>query len=77
MDQANVLIISDDPTFSRAVTSRWRGEAIVPAFTLLAESDRAVDGVFDVAVLGDIPTMSLASLLRSLAAKTRSRWFWR
>jgi hypothetical protein len=32
---------------------------------------RAVDGVFDVAVLGDIPTMSLASLLRSLAANSK------
>ena len=66
MDQANVLIISDDPTFSRAVTSRWRGEAIVPAFTLLGSNPhRAVDGVFD------IPTMSLASLLRSLAADSK------
>ena len=59
--------------FSRAVTSRWRGEAIVPAFCTLLGSNphRAVDGVFDVAVVGDMPTMSLASLLRSLAANSK------
>jgi len=72
LDQANVLIISDDPAFSRAVTSRWRGEAIVPAFTLLGSNPHwAVDGVFDLAIVGDIPTMSLASLLRSFAADSK------
>ena len=48
------------------------GEAIVPAFTLLGSNPHwAVDGVFDLAIVGDIPTMSLASLLRSFAADSK------
>ena len=36
MDQASILIVSDDAELSRAVTGRWQSERTVPAFTLMS-----------------------------------------
>ena len=54
MDQATVLIISDDPEFSRVVMDRWQGERNAPAFTLMSADvcrDLDADG-FDLAIVG-------------------------
>jgi signal transduction histidine kinase len=69
VDQSGVLIISDDPAFSRAATNRWRGEAAVPEFTVLG-SDRHCDldsGAFDLAIVGGVPAGGLSAVLRVLA----------
>ena len=36
MHQPTVLIVSDDPEFSRAITGRWQLERHVPTFTLMS-----------------------------------------
>ena len=57
MDQATVLIISDDPEFSRVVMDRWQGERNAPAFTLMSADvcrDLDADG-FDLAIVGAVP----------------------
>ncbi len=54
LDQATVLIISDDPEFSRVVMDRWQGERHAPAFTLMSAGvcrDLDADG-FDLAIVG-------------------------
>ena len=54
MDQATVLIISDDADFSRVVMDRWQGERNAPAFTLMSGDicrDLDAEG-FDMAVVG-------------------------
>ena len=64
LDQATVLIISDDPEFSRAVMDRWQGERNEPAFTLMSADvcrDLDSDG-FDLAIVG---RMRSALLFRS------------
>lgn len=69
MDQPSVLIISDDPAFSRAVISRWRGEAAVPAFTMLGSDARDVldSGTFDLALVGGVKSGALPATLRALS----------
>ena len=62
MDQATVLIISDDPEFSRVVMDRWQGERNAPAFTLMSADvcrDLDADG-FDLAIVGAVPVCSSA-----------------
>jgi len=36
MQQPTVLIVSDDPEFSRSITGRWQSECRVPTFTLMS-----------------------------------------
>ncbi|HXP16754.1 MAG TPA: hypothetical protein VN868_06600 [Terriglobales bacterium] len=67
MDQPTVLIISDEPEFSRAVMDRWQAEREAPAFTLMSgDLCRDLDGAgFDLAVVGPVRTR-VASLLQVL-----------
>jgi signal transduction histidine kinase len=67
LDQPTVLIISDEPEFSRAVMDRWQAEREAPAFTLMSgDLCRALDGAgFDLAVVGPVRTR-VASLLQVL-----------
>ena len=56
MDQATVLIISDDADFSRVVMDRWQNERNVPAFTLMSGDlcrDLDAEG-FDMAIVSAV-----------------------
>src|ERR1700680_1435884 len=68
LDQATVLIISDDPEFSRVVMDRWKGERNAPAFTLMSSDvcrDLDADG-FDLAIVGGVRPAVLPSVLNAL-----------
>ena len=68
MDQATVLIISDDADFSRAVMDRWQGERNAPAFTLMSGDicrDLDADG-FDMAVVGAVRPDVLPAVFKAL-----------
>lgn len=68
MDQATVLIISDDADFSRVVLDRWQGERNAPAFTLMSGDicrDLAGDG-FDMAIVGAVRPEVLPAVFNSL-----------
>ena len=68
LDQATVLIISDDPEFSRVVMDRWQGERNAPAFTLMSADvcrDLDADG-FDLAIVGAVPVSVLPSVFNAL-----------
>ncbi len=68
MDQATVLIISDDADFSRAVMERWQGESNPPAFTLMrGDLCRDLDGDgFDLAIVGGVRPEVLSAVFNSL-----------
>ena len=56
MNQPTVVIVSDDPEFSSAITSRWQQERGAPAFTLVSGdlcSGLAPDA-FDLAIVGTL-----------------------
>ena len=68
MDQATVLIISDDADFSRVVMDRWQGERNAPAFTLMSGDicrDLDADG-FDMAIVGAVRPEVLSAVFNSL-----------
>jgi signal transduction histidine kinase len=70
VDQATVLIISDDAEFSREVTSRWQSERSVPSFTLMSSDIRlAFDPEnFQLAIAGRIRTQALSVVLEAMDA---------
>jgi len=70
VDQATVLIISDDAEFSREVTSRWQSERSVPGFTLMSSDIRlAFDPEnFQLAIAGRIRTQALSVVLEAMDA---------
>jgi len=70
VDQATVLIISDDAEFSREITSRWQSERSVPSFTLTSSDIRPV---FDpesvqLAIAGGIRSQALSVILEAMDA---------
>jgi signal transduction histidine kinase len=68
LDQSTVLIISDDPEFSGAITGRWQSERNTPAFTLM-KGDLCQDmdpDTFAVAIVGAVRAGGLAAALRAL-----------
>jgi signal transduction histidine kinase len=68
VDQATVLIISDDADFSRVVLDRWQGKRSAPAFTLMSSDvcrDLAGDG-FDMAIVGAVRPEVLSAVFNSL-----------
>jgi signal transduction histidine kinase len=69
MDRPTVLIVSDSPSFPAALTARWQSERNAPAFTLMqGDLCHHLDAeAFDLAVLGDIRSSSLASVLEATA----------
>jgi signal transduction histidine kinase len=68
LNQAAVLIISDDADFSRVVMDRWQSERNAPAFTLMSSDicrDLDADG-FDMAVVGAVRSTVLSDVFRAL-----------
>jgi len=74
LDQATVLIISDDAAFSGAVAARWQTERHVPAFTLM--SGGLCHGLdpegFDLAIVGGVSAAALPSITNALEAAERA-----
>jgi len=70
VDQATVLIISDNAEFSREVTSRWQSERSVPNFTLMSSDIcLAFDPAnFQLAIAGRIRTQALSVVLEAMDA---------
>ena len=68
MNQATVLIISDDADFSRVVMERWQGERNAPAFTLMSGDicrDLDADG-FELAIVGALRPELLPPVFKAL-----------
>ena len=70
VDQASVLIVSDDPELARAVTGRWQSERSVPAFTLMG-SDVCLGldpEIFQLAIAGGLRPQALSVVLEAMEA---------
>jgi len=67
VDQATVLIISDEAEFSRSLVARWQMERLVPTFTMLSGElwPRSVDS-FAVAIVGPVRREILSVVLEPL-----------
>jgi signal transduction histidine kinase len=68
VDTPTILIISDEPDFSRRITARWQMERMVPTFTLLSGDlwPRFVVDAFDVAIVGELRRELLSVVLEPL-----------
>ncbi|HTR64810.1 MAG TPA: hypothetical protein VMH85_03490 [Terriglobales bacterium] len=71
MQQPTVLIVSDDPSFSSAVTGRWQSEREMPAFTLMgSDLCHALDPeTFDLAIVAGSRSRGVTALQKALAGK--------
>jgi len=68
MDQPSVLLVSEDPEFSRSLMSRWQSERAVPGFVVMAgESGNTPVAAFDLAIVGPTPAQRLDAVLAGLA----------
>jgi signal transduction histidine kinase len=68
MNRQTVVIVTDEPEFSAAVTRRWLNEKNVPSF-ILADSNCPGEfeaGNFDLAVVGGVATEVLGPVLETL-----------
>jgi signal transduction histidine kinase len=68
VETPTVLIISDEPDFSRRITARWQMERNVPTFTLLSGElwPRFAVDIFDVAIVGQLRRDLLSVVLEPL-----------
>jgi hypothetical protein len=74
LNQPGVLIVSDDPSFARAVTARWEQASLAPDVTL-ATSDvwaTAIGERYDVVIVGPLHDEIAAALLEALAEQSVS-----
>jgi signal transduction histidine kinase len=73
VDQPTVLIIADDPEFSRLVSGRWQAERVVPAFAVMSGDLRSgfQADAFDLAIVGPIHKGRLRPLLEELDRASR------
>jgi signal transduction histidine kinase len=70
VDQPTVLIISDDPEFSRAVVGRWRSERTLPSSTVMS-TEVCLDfdpESFQLAIAGAIRQQALSVVLEAMDA---------
>lgn len=56
MNQASVLIVSDDPEFARTVASRWQSERHVPGITILNSDlwSSSTSAGYDLVIVGPV-----------------------
>ena len=68
MERPTIVIISDEPGFSSAITERWMSERNVPSFTMISGShlEQLQHESFDVAVVGRIHGESVEHVLDCL-----------
>ncbi len=68
MNQPTVVIVSDDPEFSGAISSRWQQESGAPAFTVV--SGDLCSGLspetFDLAIVGNVRGGLQSGILKTL-----------
>lgn len=68
MNQPTVVIVSDDPEFSGAISSRWQQERGAPAFTLV--SGDLCSGLspetFDLVIIGNVRGNLQSSVIKTL-----------
>ena len=68
MNQPTVVIVSDDPEFSGAISSRWQQERGAPVFTLV--SGDVCSGLspetFDLAIVGNVRSELQSNVLKTL-----------
>jgi hypothetical protein len=69
LQNASVLIVTDEPEFARLLTACWRAERDVPAITVLASNVwNEHEGVaHELAVVGPLREGKLPEILQSLA----------
>ncbi len=72
-NSVNVLIISDDPEFSRTLMARWQSERMVPLFTVMSSDLWSGDGSaqFELAIVGAVRAGRLSPTLKSLDTPSR------
>ena len=70
MDRPAVLIITDEPEFSAAITRRWLAERNVPSFTLAESFNKQSlkDGKFDLALVGGVAAQQASQVFAALQA---------
>jgi signal transduction histidine kinase len=68
VERPTVVIISDEPEFSKAATRRWLTEPNVPSFIVLESSSSSAlgRGGFDLAVIGGVAVGSIAEILKTI-----------
>ena len=68
MNQPTVVIVSDDPEFSSAVSSRWQQERGAPAFTLVSGDlcQGLAPETFDLAIVGNVRADLQLSVIKTL-----------
>ncbi len=68
MNQPTVVIISDDPEFSAAISSRWQLERTAPAFTVVSGDlcQAMTSETFDLAIIGNVHAELQSSVLKVL-----------
>jgi signal transduction histidine kinase len=66
--ERNVLIVSDDPQFSRQISDRWRAVRNAPAVSTAGSSlfEHGDESSFDLAIVGELPPEAVSSVLRVL-----------
>jgi signal transduction histidine kinase len=69
VNQPTVLIVSDDPEFSGAISGRWQSERSLPSFTLMSgDLCQGLDAeAFELAIVGAVRQPLLPSVLKALA----------
>jgi len=70
LNDASVLIVSDDTEFARAVVGHWQAEPLVPEITIVT-SDVWRPGnepKYDLAIVGSVRSGSLSAILRALCS---------
>ena len=73
VDLRTVLIISDDPEFAHTIMTRWQSENNLPAFTVMQGDlcQKLEADSFEVAIVGAVRPIVLASVLKALEPLTK------
>lgn len=73
MNASNVLIIADEPDFSKNLIARWHAERAEPAFTLMSSDlwNGSNDAQYEVAIVGPVRSGRLTPVLKSLDTPLR------
>jgi signal transduction histidine kinase len=67
---SRVILIADDPGFARDLISRWQTETGLPGLTMMSSDlmTKIGDGNFDLAIVGAVCNVRLASILKLVDA---------
>jgi len=73
VNASNVLIIADEPDFSKNLMARWHAERAEPAFTLMSSDlwNGSNDAQYEVAIVGPVRSGRLTPVLKSLDTPAR------